>query len=120
VKKKIVATTEGGAITGEERIREHLDTAYGALNRWEGKPATYQVDAVATLRKELDEVGKEFAGMVTSDVRTLDGELKARGLTPIPVAARAANPLDDEAVVDCVESAGRDCMREAATATERD
>jgi len=31
IKKKIVATTEGGAITGEERIREHLDYAYGAL-----------------------------------------------------------------------------------------
>ena len=26
-KKKIVATKEGGAITGEERIREHLDQA---------------------------------------------------------------------------------------------
>ncbi len=31
VKQEIVATKEGGAITGEERIREHLDTAYGAL-----------------------------------------------------------------------------------------
>jgi photosystem II stability/assembly factor-like uncharacterized protein len=120
VKKEIVATTEGGAITGEERIREHLDTAYGALNRWEGKPAKYQVDAVATLRKELDEVGKTFASLVTSDVRGLDGELKAHGLAPIPVAAREENPLDDEAVVDCVESAGRECGRENATATERD
>ena len=27
LKKKIVATKEGGAITGEERIREHLDTS---------------------------------------------------------------------------------------------
>jgi hypothetical protein len=25
IKRKIVATKEGGAITGEERIREHLD-----------------------------------------------------------------------------------------------
>ncbi|HEY0989168.1 MAG TPA: hypothetical protein VGD80_19000, partial [Kofleriaceae bacterium] len=30
-RKLIVATTEGGAITGEERIREHLDQLYGAL-----------------------------------------------------------------------------------------
>jgi hypothetical protein len=28
VKKLIVATTEGGAITGELRIREHLDDLY--------------------------------------------------------------------------------------------
>ena len=31
LKKKIVATKEGGAITGEERLREHADTLYGAL-----------------------------------------------------------------------------------------
>jgi hypothetical protein len=39
IKREIVATKEGGAITGEERIREHLDTVYGALNGWEGRPA---------------------------------------------------------------------------------
>ncbi len=60
VKKKIVATKEGGAITGEERIREHLDTAYGALLGWEGKPAQYQVERVETLRRELADVAKEF------------------------------------------------------------
>jgi hypothetical protein len=37
-KKKVVATKEGGAITGEERIREHLDELYGAFVRWEGRP----------------------------------------------------------------------------------
>ena len=31
LKKQIVATKEGGAITGEERMREHLDTLYGAI-----------------------------------------------------------------------------------------
>ena len=44
VKKKIVATKEGGAITGEERIREHTDHLYGALLSWEGKPAAYLLD----------------------------------------------------------------------------
>src|SRR5206468_11249609 len=38
VRKKIVATTEGGAITGEERLREHTDQLYGALLSYEGKP----------------------------------------------------------------------------------
>ena len=31
VRKQIVATTEGGAITGEERLREHTDHIYGEL-----------------------------------------------------------------------------------------
>jgi photosystem II stability/assembly factor-like uncharacterized protein len=60
IKRQIVATKEGGAITGEERIREHLDTVYGALNNWEGRPAAYQVERVDTLSRELDEVAKEL------------------------------------------------------------
>jgi len=60
VKKKIVATKEGGAITGEERIRENLDIVYGALMGWEGKPARYQVERIATLQRELADVAKEF------------------------------------------------------------
>jgi hypothetical protein len=55
-----VATKEGGAITGEERIREHLDDVYGGLMRWEGKPAAYQLARVEVLRRELAEVTKEF------------------------------------------------------------
>jgi hypothetical protein len=51
VKRQIVATKEGGAITGEERIREHLDTVYGALMSWEGKPAAYQVESIEALRR---------------------------------------------------------------------
>jgi hypothetical protein len=60
IKKKIVATKEGGAITGEERIREQLDHAYGALSSWEGKPQAYQVERVDALRRELEDVRKEF------------------------------------------------------------
>ncbi len=60
VKKKIVATKEGGAITGEERIREHLDRVYGALMSWEGKPASYLVERVEVLRRELADVATEF------------------------------------------------------------
>ncbi|MEP6994918.1 MAG: sialidase [Acidobacteriota bacterium] len=63
IKRKIVATKEGGMITGEERIREHLDSVYGALMSWEGKPAAYQVERVEVLRRELAEVAKEFAAI---------------------------------------------------------
>jgi len=63
IKRKIVATKEGGAITGEERIREHLDVVYGALNGWEGRPTAYQVERVETLRRELGEVAKEFEAL---------------------------------------------------------
>ncbi|HYU16574.1 MAG TPA: hypothetical protein VEL05_10900, partial [Candidatus Acidoferrum sp.] len=83
IKKKIVATKEGGAITGEERLREHLDIVYGALLSWEGRPGRYQVERVAVLRRELDEVRKDFETVVAKQVKPLDGELQKRNLAPI-------------------------------------
>ena len=38
IRKKIVATKEGGAITGEERLREFMDDLYGGILTYEGKP----------------------------------------------------------------------------------
>ena len=43
LRKEIVATTEGGAITGEERLREHVDEIYGAINSVEDRPTAYQM-----------------------------------------------------------------------------
>ncbi|MGH9366019.1 MAG: WD40/YVTN/BNR-like repeat-containing protein, partial [Thermoanaerobaculia bacterium] len=90
VKKKIVATREGGDITGEERIREHLDIAYGALMSWEGKPARYQVERIETLSRELADVASEFETLAAKELRLLDNELKGRNLEPISVASSAA------------------------------
>src|SRR5213595_3299488 len=56
VRKRIVATTEGGAITGEERLREHTDQLYGALLSYEGKPGGYHLAYIDTLRRELQDV----------------------------------------------------------------
>ena len=60
VRKQIVATTEGGAITGEERLREHTDQLYGAILSYEGKPGDYQTAYADALRKELEDVAKDF------------------------------------------------------------
>ena len=87
--------------------------------RWEGRPAKYQVDAVATLRKELDDAGKQFASVV-GDIHALDAELKQRGLTPIAVTMATPDPLDDPDAVECLESSGARCHRDSAVATEKD
>ena len=42
MRKKIVATTEGGALTGEERIREKTTGLYGEILNYEGRPTDYQ------------------------------------------------------------------------------
>ncbi|HEX7518239.1 MAG TPA: hypothetical protein VF345_13250 [Chthoniobacterales bacterium] len=79
VRKQIVATTEGGAITGEERLREHTDQLYGAILSYEGKPGDYQIANIAALRRELDDVTKEFQQLLAKDLPVLNDALKDRG-----------------------------------------
>jgi photosystem II stability/assembly factor-like uncharacterized protein len=96
VRKKIVATTEGGAITGEERIREHTDQLYGALLSYEGKPGDYHLAYIDTLRRELDDVNKDFEQLLTKDLPTLNQSLKGKGKEEVkaPPAKIAVNDED--------------------------
>ncbi|HVF70922.1 MAG TPA: hypothetical protein VM940_04875 [Chthoniobacterales bacterium] len=84
VRKQIVATTEGGAITGEERLREHTDQLYGAILAYEGKPGDYQMARIDALRKELGDVVRDFENLVTKDLPALNEALKAKGKEAIP------------------------------------
>src|ERR1700745_2361005 len=83
VRKKIVATTEGGAITGEERLREHTDQLYGAILSYEGKPAAYQITYIDTLRRELADVTKQFDQLLTQELPALNNGLKSQGQQPV-------------------------------------
>ena len=83
VRKQIVATTEGGAITGEERLREHTDQLYGAILSYEGKPADYQIANIDALKRELDDVTKELEQVTTKDLPAVNDALKAKGLPPL-------------------------------------
>ncbi len=84
VRKKIVATTEGGAITGEERLREHTDQLYGAILSYEGKPGDYQIAYIDALKRELADVTKDFEQLLASDLPGLNESLKGKGQEPIP------------------------------------
>jgi hypothetical protein len=83
VRKKIVATTEGGAITGEERLREHTDQLYGAILSYEGKPGGYQIAYIDALKRELNDVTKEFDQLLSQDLPALNESLKSKGQQPI-------------------------------------
>jgi hypothetical protein len=94
VRKKIVATTEGGAITGEERLREHTDQLYGAILSYEGKPGGYQVAYTDALQRELSDVTKEFDQMLAKDLPALNESLKAEGQQPIPAPSPNVGSTD--------------------------
>lgn len=89
IRKKIVATKQGGAITGEERLREHADTLYGAIMSYDGKPADYQLTRIDTLTRELDDVAKQFDALQKNDLPRANDALKAGKLAPIMVPAGA-------------------------------
>jgi hypothetical protein len=90
VRKQIVATTEGGAITGEERLREHTDQLYGAILSYEGKPGDYQIAYIDTLKRQLDDVTKQFEEVSTKDLPAVNEALKAAGKPPIAFAPESS------------------------------
>ena len=97
VRKQIVATKEGGAITGEERLREHTDQLYGALLSYEGKPGDYQLGYYEALKRELADASNEFAGLVAKDLPALNDALKAKGQPTISPPPEKVALNDDNA-----------------------
>ena len=85
-----MATKEGGAITGEERLREHTDTLYGAIMSYEGRPATYQVARIAVLQRELDDVAAAFGQLTDKELPGLNAQLKGKGLPELALPKGAA------------------------------
>src|SRR4029450_6014523 len=94
VRKKIVATTEGGAITGEERLREHTDQLYGGILSYEGKRGGYQIAYIDALKQELSDVIKEFDQLLAKDLPALNESLKAQGQQPIPAPSPSVGATD--------------------------
>ncbi|HVN44793.1 MAG TPA: hypothetical protein VMT66_06030 [Steroidobacteraceae bacterium] len=90
LRKRIVATTEGGAITGEERLREHTDQLYGAITSWEGPPSQYQLDNIAALRGELEDISAKFQQLTATQLPELNKALSGSGAHAIEVPAPSA------------------------------
>ena len=117
LRKQVVATKEGGAITGEERLREHLDSAYGALVGYEGRPGEYQIERVRVLERELREVEEGTKTLAAKDLVTLNRVLEKAGGTPIAAAEADSRGAEYAALASLHRAA------EAAVATatqERD
>ena len=89
-RRKIVATKEGGMITGEERLREFAANLYGSLNGYEGRPSQTQMERTDALTKELADVSGGFKSWSQKLFPTINSELSARKLKPIGLLTRGA------------------------------
>jgi photosystem II stability/assembly factor-like uncharacterized protein len=90
LRKKIVATKEGGAITGEERIREKTSGLYGDLVFYEGRPADYEMARIDSLKKELGDVAGEFDALVAKELPAVNKSLSQKKLAPVEQLTRKA------------------------------
>jgi len=66
LRKKLVATKEGGMITGEERLREYVAGLYSDVLGYEGRPTQMQVDRTDALARELADVIADFDRLAAS------------------------------------------------------
>jgi photosystem II stability/assembly factor-like uncharacterized protein len=83
LRSKIVATKEGGMITGEERIRELLGKLYGDVNGYEGAPTDYQAARTNTLARELQDVIGDFRKLTDKELAGINAALKKKKLDAI-------------------------------------
>jgi hypothetical protein len=85
LRSKIVATKEGGMVTGEERIREHIGQLYGAVTGYDGKPTDYQVARNESLAHELQDVIDDFQKQAQKDLAVINPGLKKKKMEAITV-----------------------------------
>jgi len=89
LRSKIVATKEGGMITGEERIRELLGQLYGAVNFYEGRPTDYQAARAESLAHELEDVIGDFQKLTEKELAAINAGLKKKKAEAISVLTEA-------------------------------
>jgi BNR-Asp box repeat/BNR/Asp-box repeat len=88
LRRKIVATKEGGMITGEERLRENLADLYGNVVFYEGKPTATQLERGDAIARELADVGRDFDAWTAKELDGLNSALATKQLAPIRLLTR--------------------------------
>ncbi len=83
LRSKIVATKEGGAITGEQRIREFMTEVYGDVNGYEGKPTDDQAARTDVLGRELEDVLRDFDQLAARQLPAINAALQKKKLEPL-------------------------------------
>jgi photosystem II stability/assembly factor-like uncharacterized protein len=88
LRRKIVATKEGGMITGEERLRENLTDLYGNVIFYEGRPSQTEAERTDAIARELADVVKDFDAWAAKNLAGLNSALARKQLEPIQLLTR--------------------------------
>ena len=83
LRKKIVATKEGGMITGEERLRENLTDLYSNVVFYEGPPTQTEVERTDVISHELADVARDFDAWSAKELPRINADLQKKKLDTI-------------------------------------
>jgi hypothetical protein len=90
LRQKIVATKEGGMITGEERLREFLTDLYFGVVFYEGRPTAMQTMRADALKRELGDVVAELDAWTGKELPGINEALTSKGQPKIDLLQRSA------------------------------
>jgi len=88
LRKKIVATKEGGMITGEERLREYLGDLYSNVIFYGGRPTQMQIARTEALSHELTDVMTDFDAWSSRELAGINSALAKKNLAAIKPLTR--------------------------------
>ncbi len=84
----LVATGEGGWLSGEEQLRERMAMVYGAINGYDGRPSQSQLDQVKVLSDDLGKAEARLEALQRGEVAAVNRELAKRKLEPLTAKSR--------------------------------
>ncbi len=84
----LVATGEGGWLSGEEQLREKLAKLYGGVNGYDGRPTQAQTDQVKVLGSQLEKAEARLEALKSGEVAAVNRALKKRKLDPLKPKSR--------------------------------
>jgi hypothetical protein len=113
LRSKIVATKEGGMVTGEERIRELLGQLYGDIDGYDGRPTDYQAARSDSLGHELEDVIADFHKLTEGSLPAINSGLRKKKLGTISVLTEAGWQKKREAESDSGAGAGAQVATDA-------
>jgi photosystem II stability/assembly factor-like uncharacterized protein len=79
----LVATAEGGWLSGDEQLREKLGSLYGGINGYEGRPTQSQLDQLRVLGARLDQAGDRLNALAGNELKAINQGLTGRKLEPV-------------------------------------
>jgi len=87
----VVATSSGGRLSGEEKLREELGALFGSVNGYAGRPTESELARLETLRGRLDDAVRRF-GTLTDErqLTPLNRSLESAGRAPLRVLSEEA------------------------------